>query len=185
MVFVWRAVGIEDSNMKQILEPYYGSHLPVLMKVVAETEGPILELGCGLYSTTPLHWACWVPKRKLVTYENNPHYYEFLKKYETDFHEVHCITHWDEIDISGPWSVALVDNEPHGETGDRRSLECKRVQHAEYVVLHDTEPRNERRHKMSELALLFKYQFWFHDTIPNTTVYSNTHDVTNFFGEGK
>jgi len=160
------------------LRPYRGSHLPVLMKVVAETEGPILELGCGLYSTTSLHWACWVPKRKLVTYENNPRFYEFLKRYETDFHEVHCITDWADIDISGPWSVAFVDHEP----GLRRWQEVERLQHSEYVVAHDTERRNDHKYGFSKVAPLFKYQFQHRGAFPNTTVFSNTHDVTNFFG---
>jgi len=150
------------------------------MKVVAETTGPILELGCGLYSTTPLHWACWVPKRKLVTYENNPKFYDFLKAYETDFHEVHCIDDWDKIDISGPWAVAFVDHSP----GPRRRVEVERLQHAEYVVIHDTEGRNDRRYgKISEVAPLFKYQFTYTGTYPHTSVFSNTHDVTDFFGK--
>ena len=157
--------------------PNRGSHLPVLMKAVAETTGPILELGCGLYSTTPLHWACWVPKRKLVTYENNPAFYDFLKRYATDFHEVHCITDWDTIDISGPWSVAFVDHEP----GLRRWQEASRLQHAEYVVAHDTEGRNDRKYGFSKINGLFKYQFEYKDAFPHTSVYSNVHDVRDFF----
>jgi len=151
------------------------------MKVVAETEGPILELGCGLYSTNPLHWACWLSKRKLVTYENNPQFYDFLKKYETDFHEVHCITDWDAIDISCPWSVAFVDHEP----GLRRGVELARLQHAEYVVAHDTEGRNDRKYGFSKATHLFKYQFEYLHAFPHTSVYSNTHDVTDFLNTAK
>lgn len=151
------------------------------MKAVAETEGPILELGCGLYSTNPLHWACWLSKRKLVTYENNPQFYDFLKKYETDFHEVHCITDWDKIDISSPWSVAFVDHEP----GLRRGVELARLQHAEYVVAHDTEGRNDRKYGFSKSTHLFKYQFEYLHAFPHTSVYSNRHDVTDFLNTAK
>lgn len=156
--------------------PYRGSHLPMLMKAVAETEGPILELGCGLYSTTPLHWACWVPKRKLVTYENNPQFFDFLKAYETDFHEVHCIDDWDAIDISAPWSVAFVDHEP----GLRRGIELGRLAHAEYVVCHDSEGRNDRKYGLSKSSSLFRYQFEYKDAFPHTSIFSNLHDVTGF-----
>lgn len=149
------------------------------MRAVAKTTGPILELGCGLYSTTPLHWACFVPKRKLVTYENNPDYYEFLKAYATDWHEVHCVSSWDSIDISGPWSVAFVDHDSPGER-DRRFREVQRLGHAEYVVVHDTERANEQRHRLSEMNALFKYRYQFRDALPNTTVFSNIHDLTNF-----
>jgi len=161
--------------------PFRGSHLPILMEAVSRTDGPILELGCGLYSTNPLHWACFVSKRKLVTYENNPAYYEFLKKYERDFHEVHCIGHWDDIDVSGPWSVAFVDNDPGpDEPEDRRWRECQKLTHAEYVVLHDAGDRTGRPPKMSEIEKLFKYQFWYRGAVPSTIIFSNTHDVSNF-----
>jgi hypothetical protein len=159
--------------------PKRGSHLPVLMKAVALTEGPILELGCGLYSTTPLHWACHVPKRKLVTYEGNPEFFDFLKAYETEWHEVHCIDDWDAIDISHPWSVAFVDHAPDG----RRWQEVKRLLHAEYVVAHDSEGRNDRKYQFSKITPLFKYQFEYKGAFPHTSVWSNLHDVTDFLGE--
>jgi hypothetical protein len=117
----------------------------------------------------------------LVTYENNPVYFDFLQKYERDFHEVHCIEHWDDIDISEPWAVAFVDNDPGpDEPEDRRWREAVRLTHAEYVILHDSERANEKKHRMSEIAKHFKYQFWWRDAVPNTTVYSNFHDVSNF-----
>ena len=166
--------------------PRRGSYLPVLMKAVELTTGPILELGCGLYSTNPLHWACFVAKRRIVTYENNPAYHKFLKAYQCDFHEVHCIERWADIDISEPWSVAFVDHSPGPEEPeDSRWQEAIRLQHAEYVVMHDTETRNESSHRLSKIARRFKYQFAWRDTIPNTTVYSNVHDVSNFLANGK
>ena len=160
--------------------PKRGSHLPLLMKAVSLTTGPILELGCGLYSTTPLHWACWVPKRKLVTYENNPDYFDFLRSYETEWHEVHCIDDWDAIDISGPWSVAFVDHAPDG----RRWREVKRLLHAEYVVAHDSEGRNDKKYQFSKATPLFKYQFEYLEAFPHTSVWSNVHDVTDFLPGG-
>ena len=161
--------------------PNRGSHLPILMEAVARTEGPIVELGCGLYSTTPLHWACWVKKRKLVTYESNPDYFDFLEAYETDFHEVHCIDDWDAVDLSPPWSVAFVDHAPD----TRRRLEVMRLLHAEYVVAHDSEGRNDRKYQFSKVIPLFKYHFEYAGAFPHTSVWSNLHDVTDFLGEGK
>ena len=160
------------------LHPRRGSHLPVLMKAVAMTAGPILELGCGLYSTTPLHWACWETKRKLVTYEGNPKYYDFLRKYETDFHEVCCVdrTKWDEIDISGHWSVAFIDHEP----AERRGIELGRLAHADYVVVHDSEGRHDRKYQLRRNHHLYKYHFEYARAYPHTSIFSNTRDVRNF-----
>jgi len=158
--------------------PNRGSHLPVLMEAVRRTSGPILELGCGLYSTNPLHWHCFLPKRKLVTYENNEEFFGFLKRYESDYHEVHCISDWDAIDISCPWSVAFIDHQP----GTRRGVELARLAHAEYVVCHDTESRNDHKYGFSDAANLYKYQFKHTGAYPHTTVFSNVHDVSNFLG---
>ena len=120
-----------------------------------------------------------MPERKLVTYENNPAFFKFLEAYETDFHEVHCIDDWDAIDISGPWSVAFIDHEP----GIRRWQEVARVVHAEYVVAHDTEGRNDRKYGFSKIADLFEYQFEYGGAFPHTSIYSNLHDVTNFLDQ--
>lgn len=165
-----------ELDMALRFKPNRGSHLPVLMKLVAETDGPILELGSGLYSTTPLHWACWVPKRRLVTYESNPEFFDFAKAYETEWHEVHCIDDWDAIDISEPWTIAFVDHAPD----TRRKLEVAKLTHAQYVVCHDSEGRNDRKYGFSTIRPLYKYEFEYRDAYPHTTIFSNFHDVTGF-----
>jgi hypothetical protein len=155
-----------------------GSHLPMLMKAVSETDGPILELGCGVYSTIFLHWSCWLPKRRLVTYENNPRFFAFLQGHERDYHEVHCVDDWDAIDISEPWSVAFIDHEP----GPRRGVELGRLTHAEYVVAHDTEHRNDHKYEYCKNHKLYKYQYEYKATSPHTSIFSNVHDVRNYLG---
>ncbi len=163
-------------TMNLRLRPGRGSHLPILMKAIALTGGPILELGCGVYSTNPLHWACWESKRRLVTYENNPRFFDFLKKYETDYHEVHCIDDWDAVDLSERWSVAFIDHEP----GPRRGIELGRLAHAEYVIAHDTERKAEHKYGYRERFNLYKYRYKCKAAAPHTTIFSNTHDVSDF-----
>ena len=60
------------------LQARRGSHLPVLIKLFYSTKGPVLELGCGLFSTVFLFWACVASQRRLVTYENNPEFFKWL-----------------------------------------------------------------------------------------------------------
>lgn len=158
------------------LDAHYGSHLPVLLKAVLQTDGPILELGSGLCSTPFLHWLCWVPKRRLVTYECNEQFYEYASQFKTDYHEVRCIKDWDDIDISERWSVAFIDHDP----GLRRGVELGRLTHAEYVVAHDTEPCNEPAHGYEKTSSRYRYRFNHSEVLPHTSVFSNTHDVTNF-----
>ena len=155
---------------------YRGSHLPLLMKAVQLTTGPILELGSGMYSTTYLHWACFPMKRRLVTYENNPDWFGFANLAIADFHEVHCIPDFSTADLSEPWSVAFVDHEP----GDVRIREMSRLLHADYVVAHDTERANDRKYRWREIYPLFKYQYKWNGAWPHTSVFSNKHDLAEF-----
>lgn len=164
------------SQAHRRLYPNRGSHLPVLIKLVSMTDGPILELGCGLYSTTFLHWACRGKKRKLVTYEHNPDFYDFAKEYENEYHEVHCIDDWDSIEISKPWSIAFVDHEP----GLRRWQEVSRLVHADYVVCHDTNNAFNRKYGYFKIYGLFEYRWKYTGATPHTTIFSNKNDVRNF-----
>jgi len=155
-----------------------GSYLPVLTTIVSQTTGPILELGVGFCSTPYLHWACYPTKRKLVSYENNPEYYKFANSWIDDFHDIYCVDveNYDNIDLTIPWAVAFVDHSP----GIRRYHELKRLTHSDYVVIHDTENRNDRRYRTSRAAKLYKYRFKYDGAYPHTSVWSNKYDVTGF-----
>lgn len=155
-----------------------GSHLPVLMKIVNMTNGPILELGAGPFSTPFLHWACFEKKRKLVSYENNREFFlSDIEQYQSDFHEVHFVENWDKIDISGHWDVAFIDHCPKL----RRIKEIKRLANsANYIVVHDTEGRSDRKYKYSTIYHLFKYRYDFRNARPFTTILSNLKDLSQW-----
>jgi hypothetical protein len=154
----------------------YGSHLPVLMKVVGMTTGPILELGTGWNSTPVLHWMCYPTKRKLVSYDAQEKYMDVANMFVDDFHEVHLVSDWDAIDLTPEWSVAFVDHSPN----TRRIIDIKRLVHADYVVVHDTELRRDKDYGYSEIYPLFKYHYKYRDVYPHTSVLSNKHDLRNF-----
>lgn len=154
--------------------PRRGSHLPVLMTLVQQTTGPILELGAGVYSTTYLHWACYHTKRRLVTYEDNPQFHSWTRQFASDYHEVRCIRSWDELDPSGPWAIAFVD---HGQEG-HRYRDIARLTHAEYVVAHDAENGNNHRYHYHRIYRLFRSRFKYGLASPHTAVFSNLHDVS-------
>jgi hypothetical protein len=153
-----------------------GSYMPVLMKIVQETTGPIFELGCGYVSTPYLHWACFVTKRKLVSFENDPGWHNFASKFACDFHEVHFVEDWDKIDLSGECCIAFIDHGP----SERRRIDVPRVSHAEYVVIHDTENSSQRKYGFGPAILKYKYRFKYGEVGPSTSVVSNVHDLSNF-----
>jgi hypothetical protein len=152
----------------------FGNHLPVLIKLVSLTTGPILELGGGMFSTPFLHWACY-PNRRLVTYDNEEMYFNTIKQYECDYHKVELVTDWDKVDVSGHWDIVLVDHHPN----ERRVEEVKRlVNTADYLVLHDTEGRWDGKYHYSTIYPLFKYRWDFSTgQRPFTTVLSNLKDL--------
>ena len=156
--------------------PNRGSHLPALMKLVSMTTGPILEMGCGLYSTTPLHWACYTSKRRLVTYENNSDFTQFLMAYESSSHETHIIDDWDSIDLSEQWSIAFLDHAP----GPRRGIDAMRLSHVDYLVIHDSENSQARAYGLNKVYRNFKYRYKYNDAYPHTSIWSNKHDVRGF-----
>jgi len=153
--------------------PYLGSHLPVLMKLVGMTEGPILELGSGTYSTPYLHWACAPTKRPLSTYETNPEWWwEFTQNFRAGFHRVALVADWSTVPLNLPWSIAFVDHD------GVRSETVKRLRHAQYVVCHDTNNKGARRWGLTRVNQWFQSRWDYSAFNPRTTVFSNTHDLT-------
>lgn len=159
----------------------YGSHLPVLIRAVALTDGPILEMGMGYASSPFLHFACVTTKRPLVSYENDPEYFQFAKDFRAGFHEVHCISNWAKADIEKPWDVALIDHVP----GWRRKTDVRRLApFVKYLVIHDSAGRNDRKFQYKEVLPLFKWQYNYDDYgLPKTSVLSNFVDLSDF-GKG-
>jgi hypothetical protein len=153
-----------------------GSYMPVLTKLVAQTTGPILELGVGFCSTPYLHWACFPTRRKLVSYENNKDYYAFAESWGDSYHEIYCINDWDKTDFSRDWSIAFLDHSP----GPRRGVDSLRLIHADYLVIHDSENSQAHKYGLDKVYRRFKYRYKYNDTYPYTSIWSNKHDVRNF-----
>lgn len=152
----------------------FGNHLPVLIRVVAITKGPIVELGGGYFSTPFLHWACFPTKRKLETYENKKKFYDMIKGFSCDFHKVVFVKDWDDIDLSKPWSIALIDHSP----GLRRPTDIKRLFHADYIIAHDTENKSDKDYRYSTILKHFKYRWKYRDSMPHTSIFSNKYEVS-------
>lgn len=148
----------------------YGSHIPVLVKALSLTDGPVLELGAGIYSTPVLHWMCAPKKRELVTYDNDSKYLDMygIKDFQCEFHTVLCVSDWDDADIERNWGVVFVDHKP----SERRKVDVARVaDYADYVVIHDTD--SEKHYQYSEIYSLFKYRREFRIRKRGTAILTN------------
>jgi hypothetical protein len=155
----------------------YTTHLPVLMKVMDITNGPVLELGIGFYSTPVMHWKCYSAKRKMVSYESSEGWVKYFRHYCSDIHEINHIDDWTKLDVAGMWDVVFIDQDP----AEARGLTAKMVaQNAKYVVLHDSDPKRDVYYKYSEVYPLYKYRFDFTEVRPHTTLLSNFVDLKDF-----
>jgi len=153
-----------------------GSHLALLAKIVLMSEGPVLELGTGFYSTPMLHWLCADSNRELVSYDSSDKYIEIAQRYATPLHTVHFVTDWSKIDISRHWGVVFVDHYP----STQRRVEIERVaNNADYVVAHDSELKHDGDYQYSKMEPLFKYRYDYNKFYPPTVVFSNFKDLTN------
>lgn len=150
----------------------YGTHIPMLIKMMNISDGPVLELGSGFNSTPFLYWLCKDQNRKFVSYDNDQKWIEKVG-YNTQF-----IDDWDKTDIDNThWSVALLDHRP----GERRHVDAERLKDkADFIVLHDSELILEKYYMYEKIYPLFKYRFDYTKFLPHTTVLSNFIDLERF-----
>ena len=160
----------------------YGTHLAALIKAMEKSDGDVLEMGMGLFSTPYLHCKCMLTNRKLVSYENYKSYAKFFIHYgyENANHEINIIEDYEKAPIEKPWDVVLIDQTPDSS----RSISARRLANlAKYIVIHDSNdhPRNERIYHYSTIYPLFKYKTIWDKDANHATVLSNFVDLTDFW----
>lgn len=152
----------------------YGTHLPLLTRLMDVTSGPVLEIGMGLYSTPLLHTMCQLQTRPLVSLDNDAKWYEENKKWQSDLHLIApLVTDWDdtfESLLDAHWSIVLVDEKPA-----KHRIKSIRffADNANFIIIHDSEPVSDKYFKYSWIYDLFKYRYDYTKLTPNTTVLSN------------
>jgi len=150
------------------------THNPMLIKTILISEGPVLEIGAGIYSTPLMHWLCKMLGRKLVTYENSPIFYQYAKRFISRSHHIKLIENWGEMDLKTHWGVVFMDHNPDSRRADD-VISFKN--NADYIVIHDTD--REDKYHMEKAWPHFKYRYTWKDCRPWTTVASNFKDLSN------
>ena len=105
--------------------PNYATHMVPLITAVSNTDGPILEMGCGDYSTPLLHAICAASQRPLLTAETDASWMNLfldLKRSWHQFQHVSDFYDWDNVGNGVYWSVILIDHAP----GNRRVVDIRR-----------------------------------------------------------
>lgn len=155
--------------------PTWATHIPILIKVMELSHGPVLELGMGIYSTPLLHILCQNSHRELASYEDVPHWYEAHKNYRTRKHSINLVDKWERVPIEKThWGVVFIDH-----ADNRRAIDAWRARYADYVILHDSNDHNEKAYHYSRIYPSFKYRYNFRRLSPHTTVLSNFFDLAD------
>lgn len=148
------------------------SYIFILVRAFDQSEGDVLELGTGYYSTPLLHWMCVMTGRKLISYDTQEEWAVKAKDmWGKDGHEIYYAPDLDVVDLADRhWGLVLVDHSPY----IRRQIDALRLKdHADYLVLHDTEPREAKRYGYPEVYKHFKYVYQYTKYSPWTAVVSN------------
>ncbi len=152
----------------------WGSHLPALLACLADTVGPVLEVGIGHFSTPALHAYCNQCERTLVSVEDNPDWFKVFEKLMDRNHTIIVGDYnvWLPALAEKSWSVTFIDNSPGGK---RRSDDfCLLSPRSVYTIVHDYHKEN------SEAIEPFLGGFNYHVTQtyqPPTLVASRTRPI--------
>lgn len=147
------------------------THFPLLIKCVLATDGPILEMGTGFFSTPLLHWLASERQRLLISYDDNYDFYTMARRFQNRYHRIRLIEDWNKLDIGGHWSVALIDQSRKSRAPMAIYLKDK----VDYVVIHDTNAS--QYYHYERIWPHYKYKYDYTKQNPNTTVVSNFKDL--------
>ncbi len=155
-----------------------GSHIPVLVKMMEQINGPVLELGVGHSSTPILHWLCAEKGLPLLSLEDDESWYEEFSSFKTFNHRVELVENWDILDkfkvYKTDWSMVLIDNNPV----KKRWRMAKRLRnHADFILLHDAEPENDNKNHYSRIYHMFEYKYIYDKVYPFTAIVSKTKEI--------
>lgn len=125
------------ATVSELGTPTWSTHLPLLLAAVLKTEGPVLEIGIGNFSTPILHAVCKAMGRDLVSVEDDRQWVAtFADEYAGPQHEF--IDGFDCLPALAErqWGVVLIDESPGTRRGETLKLfgDC-----ADFLVIHDTQ----------------------------------------------
>lgn len=147
-----------------IYEKEWSTHIPLLISVLQQSTGPVLELGAGPFSTPMLYWMCFDMGREFVSYDNDLEYVKTLSKFGVIY-----APDWDAIDITQHWGMAFIDHNV-----ERRAPDAARLaNNADNVVIHDSQRHLDKYFHYKDIYGLFKYKYKYGKVKPHTTVLSN------------
>lgn len=152
----------------------YQSHLPALLACIAATEGAVLELGVGHFSTPQLHALLYSKFQILISADDNEGWInEFKKYYDPERHRLLLVDYKEAIPLFAKerWGVAFIDHSPGGE--NRAAAFKALIEVSDYVVMHDAQKDAENFQAVEPMLAGLNW-YLCTDIFPHTLVASKT-----------
>ena len=154
----------------------YGSHVLALLPCLHWTQGAVLELGAGYYSTSLL--SLYSQSRYCRTMESDRHWLEKVKTFfpascelsENRGHEFQYVENYrDAVMEDRNWDIVFIDQ---GDHASRVETASRMKDKSRLVILHDTE------HADLDAALNgYRYRHDLRSIYPHTSIASQTDDL--------
>ena len=155
---------------------HFCSHLPVLYHALERTSGDVLELGTGLFSTPFLHYHCVPRGRTLISVDNNAKWLEISRSFEHPQHQLILTNDWHLPELERPFDVVFIDHAPP----EQRKVDLlKYANLAKFIVIHDTNGRQDRHYHLREVWSQFRNVYHYGKFFPQTTIVSNFEKITH------
>jgi hypothetical protein len=123
---------VDATNQAEVA---WTSWLPAMGYALGASTGPVIEIGCGHFSTPFLHEYCRGAGRRLWSVESDLNWNRtFLERYEGQGHRFN----FPPIDLA--WGVVFIDNSPGGEA--RADPFRTYLPLADFMVVHDYHREN-------------------------------------------
>lgn len=149
------------------------THQRSLIAAAMRTKGPMLELGCGWYSTVLLHELARAQERKLYTYDNNADWLNEYMRLNCQWHKLSLVGWWGDMPLEEPrYGLCFVDQSQPAE----REYAIRRLMDlVDVFVCHDTEEA--AAYGYGRVLPMFKYQWHDECQKAHTSIVSNAIDV--------
>ena len=157
------------------LQLAYGSHVLALLPCLHWTQGPVLEVGAGYYSTSLL--SLYSQSRYCRTLESDRHWLEKVRNFfpgtdisENKGHEfLHVENYRDAIMDDRDWDIVFIDQ---GDHADRVETALRMKGKSRLVILHDTERVN-----LDSALNGYRYRYDLRTVFPHTSIASQVDDL--------
>lgn len=151
----------------------WSTHVPMIGSIFLKSSGPVLEMGCGYYSTYLLHEMCKLEKRRLVSTDGKESWLNKFRSLANDYHEFYFVKDWASFSLIDEvrWGMVLIDHAP----GERRKVDIIRLKNnADFLIVHDTE---EPDYQYETVLPNFKYRFDYKVVKTETSVVSDLYSL--------